>query len=267
MGSLAGAGALQLGASDPNTLLFIAGSTSTTFSGRFQWPRLHRDRRWPPTLTVAGTGNVGTIGGDLDLCLCDDRRLTIRRRLPHRQQPRPGRPVLGGTLNVINGGTLQVGNTPGNDLLVASNMIICGAGSSVTVNGFTGVGIFGPGSLHHQWRRAQQPGRSGVEFPLGLGGKGEGGGKGGGRGREEGRRGGGEREWGGEGGGRRGGGEGTPQVTVTGPGSTWNVGGSASASAAAAPAARGAYVSNGGVDQLHHVHHDRRFVDGTSSSS
>ena len=54
----------------------------------------------------------------------------------------------GGTLSVINGATLQVGNTPAaNDLLVASNMIISGAGSSVTVNGFTGIGIFGPGTL------------------------------------------------------------------------------------------------------------------------
>ena len=42
--------------------------------------------------------------------------------------------VEGGTLAVINGGKLQVGDTPAaNDLLVASNMIISGAGSSVTV--------------------------------------------------------------------------------------------------------------------------------------
>ena len=46
---------------------------------------------------------------------------------------------------MINGGTLQVGTlaTPA-ALLVASNMIISGPGSSVTVTGGpTGVGIFG----------------------------------------------------------------------------------------------------------------------------
>ena len=101
------------------------------------------------------------IGGDLDLCLCSTGALTIDGGSLTVNGLSQGVTVEGGTLSVINGATLQVGNTPAaNDLLVASNMIISGAGSSVTVNGFTGVGIFGPGTLSdHQRRRAQQPRR------------------------------------------------------------------------------------------------------------
>ena len=48
---------------------------------------------------------------------------------------------------MINGGTLQIGPGGQPDLLVASNMIVSGAGSTVTVAGVTGIGIFGPGAL------------------------------------------------------------------------------------------------------------------------
>jgi autotransporter-associated beta strand protein/T5SS/PEP-CTERM-associated repeat protein len=145
IGSLAGAGALQLGASDPNTLLFIAGSTSTTFSGVISGPgSIELDDA--ATLRLTGTGSV--IGGDLDLCLCSTGALTIDGGSLTVNGLSQGVTVEGGTLSVINGGTLQVGDTPAaNDLLVASNMIISGAGSSVTVNGFTGIGIFGPATL------------------------------------------------------------------------------------------------------------------------
>ena len=91
-----------------------------------------------------------------------------------------------GTLAVINGGKLQVGDTPAaNDLLVASNMIISGAGSSVTVNGFTGIGIFGPATLSIS-NGGVLNSQGGAEIDSILG---------------------------------------TPTATVTGPGSTWNVGG------------------------------------------
>jgi T5SS/PEP-CTERM-associated repeat protein len=94
--------------------------------------------------------------------------------------------VESGTLAVINGGRLQVGDTPAaNDLLVASNMIISGAGSSVTVNGVTGIGIFGPATLSISSGGVLNS-QSGAEIDSILG---------------------------------------TPTATVTGPGSTWNVGG------------------------------------------
>ena len=55
--------------------------------------------------------------------------------------------VFGGTLAVINGGTLQVGRRRATDLLVAGNMIISGAGSSVTVSRLYRHRGFGPGSV------------------------------------------------------------------------------------------------------------------------
>ena len=91
------------------------------------------------------------IGGDLDLCLCSTGSLTIDGGSLTVNGFAQGVTVEGGTLNVINGGTLQVGPTSGTfaDLLVASNMTISGPGSTVTVaaGGFTGVGVFGPGAL------------------------------------------------------------------------------------------------------------------------
>jgi T5SS/PEP-CTERM-associated repeat protein len=64
-------------------------------------------------------------------------------------------------------------------------MIISGAGSSVTVNGFTGIGIFGPASLSISSGGVLNS-QGGAEIDSSLG---------------------------------------TPTATVTGPGSTWNVGG------------------------------------------
>jgi len=91
---------------------------------------------------------------------------------------------------VINGGTLLVGTTPtpSGSLLVASNMIIDGAGSTVTVAGLTGVGIFGPGTLTIS-NGGVLNSKIGAEIDFSLF-------------------------------------PGTPTVTVTGTGSTWNVGGS-----------------------------------------
>ena len=148
IGSLAGGGALQLGTSDPNTLLFIAGSTSTTYSGVISGPgSIELDDA--ASLRLTGTGSV--IGGDLDLCLCSTGSLTIDGGSLTVNGFAQGVAVEGGTLSVINGGTLQVGPTSGffGDLLVASNMVISGPGSTVTVSagGFTGIGLFGPGAL------------------------------------------------------------------------------------------------------------------------
>jgi outer membrane autotransporter protein len=148
IGSLAGGGALQLGTSDSNTLLFIAGSTSTTYSGVISGPgSIELDDA--ASLRLTGTGSV--IGGDLDLCLCSTGSLTIDGGSLTVNGFAQGVAVEGGTLSVINGGTLQVGPTSGffGDLLVASNMVISGPGSTVTVSagGFTGIGVFGTGAL------------------------------------------------------------------------------------------------------------------------
>ncbi len=179
IGSLAGAGALQLGAS----VLFISGSTSTTFSGVISGPgSIELDDA--ASLRLTGSGSV--IGGDLDLCLCSTGSLTIDGGSLTVNGLAQGVTVEGGTLSVINGATLQVGDTPAaNDLLVASNMIISGAGSSVTVNGFTGIGIFGPGTVSISSGGVLNS-QGGAEIDSSLG---------------------------------------TPTATVTGPGSTWNIGG------------------------------------------
>jgi T5SS/PEP-CTERM-associated repeat protein len=156
IGSLAdgpsGGGTVQLGTSNPNATLFIAGNSSTTFSGSFAGAgSLELDNA--ATLTLTGTSNgrnIGTIAGDLTLCNCSTGGLTIDGGALTVNGSSMGVTVFGGTLSVINGGTLQIGPSSGfnnADLLVASNMLISGAGSSVTVSGFTGIGVFGPGLL------------------------------------------------------------------------------------------------------------------------
>jgi fibronectin-binding autotransporter adhesin len=217
IGSLAdatsGGGAVVIGASDPTTLLTIAGNSSTTFSGTFSGVGSLELDSGSLTLTGASHGgNIGTIGGDLSLCNCDSGGLTISGGSLIVNGFAMGVTVTGGTLAVINGGMLQVGNTPAaNDLLVASNMIVSGAGSTVTVGGFTGVGIFGPGSLTIS-NGGVVNSQSGAEidgfFP-GLG---------------------------------------IPAATVTGAGSTWNVGGSGLTVGGGSTGGPGMLmISNGGV--------------------
>jgi outer membrane autotransporter protein len=217
IGSLAdgtsGGGAVVIGASDPTTLLTIAGSSTTTFSGAFSGAGSLELDSGSLTLTGASNGgNIGTIGGDLSLCNCDDGGLTISGGSLTVNGVSMGVSVTGGTLAVINGGTLQVGNTPAaNDLLVASNMIVSGAGSTVTVNGFTGVGIFGPGSLtiSNGGVLNSQGGAEIDTFVPSLG---------------------------------------TPTATVTGLGSTWNVGGSGLTVGGGSTGGPGALIiANGGV--------------------
>ena len=149
IGALAGGGSVILGPTDPSTILFIASGTSTTFSGSFSGAGSLELDTTGTTLTLTGAsngGNIGTIGGDLDLCSCFNGGLTISGgSLTVAGGGLGGVQVEGGTLSVINGGRLQIGSlsTPA-ALLVASNMLISGAGSSVTVTGGpTGVGIFG----------------------------------------------------------------------------------------------------------------------------
>jgi autotransporter-associated beta strand protein/T5SS/PEP-CTERM-associated repeat protein len=191
IGSLAdgasGGGGVVIGASDPATLLTIAGNGSTTFSGAFSGAGSLELDGGSLTLTGASNGgNIGTIGGDLSLCNCDSGGLTISGGSLIVNGFAQGVTVESGTLAVINGGKLQVGDTPAaNDLLVASNMIISGAGSSVTVNGVTGIGIFGPATLSISSGGVLNS-QGGAEIDSILG---------------------------------------TPTATVTGPGSTWNVGG------------------------------------------
>jgi T5SS/PEP-CTERM-associated repeat protein len=92
------------------------------------------------TLTGASNGgNIGTIGGDLMLCNCDNGGVTISG----------GSFTVGGsveiehgTLAVTNGGSLRT-----TDIGVAGNMIVTGTGSTVTASGVTIVGFFGPGAL------------------------------------------------------------------------------------------------------------------------
>ena len=80
-------------------------------------------------LTLTGQGS--TIGG-IDLCNCDaNGGLTISGGSLTVTDPGLGTVVEGGTLSVINGGTLQ---TPSLAVVFSSAMIIDGAGSTVTVS-------------------------------------------------------------------------------------------------------------------------------------
>jgi len=150
IGSLAGGGTVTIGPSSSSSLLSLVGNSSSTFSGAFAGRgSLELDDGAMLTLTGASNGgNIGTIGGDLTLCsTCSGPGLTISGGSLTVRGRNMGVAVFGGTLAVINGGTLQVGPSANADLLVATNMIVSGAGSSVTVDGVTGVGLFGPGSL------------------------------------------------------------------------------------------------------------------------
>ena len=147
IGSLSGGGTVNIGPADTSALLSITGSSSTTFSGSFAGGgSLELDNGAALTLTGASNGgNIGTIGGSLTLCNCESGGLTISGgSLTVAGSGFGGVQVLGGTLSVINGGTLRVG-TSGSPaaLLVAGGMLISGPGSSVTVTGGpTGIGIF-----------------------------------------------------------------------------------------------------------------------------
>jgi len=155
IGSLAngttGGGTVQIGTADPFTTLFIVGNSSTTFSGSFAGPgSLELENGAALTLNGASNGgNIGTIAGDLTLCNCSGGGLTIDGGALTVNGLFQGVTVFGGTLSVINGGTLQIGPPTGfsSDLLVVGSMFVSGTGSSVTVDGFTGIGVFGPGAL------------------------------------------------------------------------------------------------------------------------
>jgi autotransporter-associated beta strand protein/T5SS/PEP-CTERM-associated repeat protein len=190
IGSLAdgpsGGGTVVIGFSDPNTTLLIAGNASTTFSGMFAGVgSLELDNGAALTLTGASFGgNIGSIG-DLSLCNCDSGGLTISGGALTVSDPSGGTLVQGGTLAVINGGTLQTTN-----LAVASNMIISGPGSTVSTSPtglFTEITSFGgPVSVTiADGGVLNTPSGAAIDAATPFG---------------------------------------TPTVTVTGPGSTWNVG-------------------------------------------
>jgi autotransporter-associated beta strand protein/T5SS/PEP-CTERM-associated repeat protein len=143
IGSLAdgtsGGGTVQIGTSNSTTLLTVAAGSTTTFSGAFSGAGSIELDNGSLTLTGASNGgNIGSIGGDLSLCNCDNGGVTISG----------GSFTVGGnveiehgTLAVTNGGSLQT-----TDILVAGNMIVTGSGSTVTGH-VTVVGWFGPGAL------------------------------------------------------------------------------------------------------------------------
>jgi fibronectin-binding autotransporter adhesin len=142
--SLAGAGALVIGSSDPTTYLGIGfnGGATTTFSG-----------------SITGAGSLELVGGSLaltgassisgDLIVCSCATLTISG--PGASFAVAGNPFglggteIDGTLNVQNGGAFTT-----NDLAVVGSMTVNGANSTATVNGLTLVGAipsFTPASL------------------------------------------------------------------------------------------------------------------------
>jgi outer membrane autotransporter protein len=144
---ISGGGTVQIGAGNPFTTLFIASSTSSTFSGSFSGAGGLELDNPGTTLTLTGAsngGNIGVLGGDLTLCSCFAGGLTIDGGTLTVASPDQGVGVLGGTLSVLNGGKLNITQA---DLLVGTTMLISGRGSAVSVADATGVGIFGPGTL------------------------------------------------------------------------------------------------------------------------
>jgi autotransporter-associated beta strand protein/T5SS/PEP-CTERM-associated repeat protein len=176
-GSIEGAGTYQLGT---NRLIVGSNNLSTTVSGSIQDSGNGSfTKTGAGTLTLTGTMNIG---GDLSLCNCQTGALIING----------GSATVGsfvevdsGTLAVTNGGTLQTV-----DVLVAGNMSVSGAGSTVTATGVTAVGFLAPGSITIA-NGAVFNSQGGAEIDTLLVELG------------------------------------TPSVLVTGPGSTWNVGGPA----------------------------------------
>src|SRR5262249_55172739 len=136
-GSIEGAGTYSIGS---NELTVGSNDLSTTLSGSIQDGGAGGSlvKEGSGTLTLTGSSNIG---GDLtlSLCGCATGGVTISG----------GSFTAGsfvgvdvGTLAVTDGGTLQT-----TDVLVAGNIIVTGAGSTVTASGVTVVGFFGPGSL------------------------------------------------------------------------------------------------------------------------
>ena len=179
-----GGGTVAIGPTGAAAYLSITPATSTTFSGSFSGLGSLELSNTSTTLTLTGAsngGNIGTIGGDLTLCNCFGGGLTIDGGSLVVNGGFQGIVIDGGTLSVLNGGTLQ----DNLDLLVAGSMVVSGPGSSVTVAGVTGIGIFTSGTLTISNGGALNS-QSGVEIDSFFG---------------------------------------TPSVMVTGAGSTWTVGG------------------------------------------
>src|SRR5262249_12012506 len=135
-GSIEGAGTYSIGS---NELTVGSNDLSTTLSGSIQdgGARGSLVDEGSGQLTLTGSSNIGgtlTVvsgfgSGGLTI---SGGSFTVGSFVE----------IDGGTLAVTNGGTLQT-----TDILVAGNMIVTGAGSTVTASGVTVVGFFGPGSL------------------------------------------------------------------------------------------------------------------------
>jgi autotransporter-associated beta strand protein/T5SS/PEP-CTERM-associated repeat protein len=170
----------------PSSLLSIVGNSSSTFSGAFA------GRGWlelddAASLTLTGASNGGNIGTiGGDLTLCGTCANPALTISGGGSFTVDGSTIVeGGTLTVTNGGTLTTA-----DFGVAGSAVITGAGSSVIVTGQTIIGNFAPASLIIS-NGGMLNSQGGADIAIGLPFVFLG----------------------------------TPTVTVTGPGSTWNVGG------------------------------------------
>jgi autotransporter-associated beta strand protein/T5SS/PEP-CTERM-associated repeat protein len=135
----AGGGTLVIGPTDPSTYLQIAGGANTIFSGAISGTGSLELANSSTTLTLTGASNGRNIGtvGDLSLCDCfaggltiDGGALTVNGAF--------GVSVFGGTLSVINGGTLQIDQNLG----IAGAVALSGPGTTVTVGDHTFIGSF-----------------------------------------------------------------------------------------------------------------------------
>ncbi|WNJ89729.1 autotransporter domain-containing protein [Bosea sp. 685] len=142
IGSLSGAGKVVIG--DGAILSVGSNAVATVFSGNITGKgSLFMDG--PGALTLTGTSSIEglLVLGGLG-CGCSNPTLDISGGSLSVGNPAGGGGgivVLGGTLRVSNGGTLNMVD-PAGYLLVQSAMEVTGAGSTVTVEGLTALGNF-----------------------------------------------------------------------------------------------------------------------------
>ncbi|AOO80640.1 autotransporter domain-containing protein [Bosea vaviloviae] len=141
IGSLSGAGKVVIG--DGAILSIGYNAVATVFSGDITGKgSLFMDG--PGTLTLTGTSSIEGVLFLGALCGCSNPTLDISGGSLSVGNPAGGGggiAVAVGTLRVSNGGTLNMVD-PAGYLVVQSAMEVTGAGSTVTVEGFTGIGNF-----------------------------------------------------------------------------------------------------------------------------
>lgn len=132
LGSLSGAGGVVVGS---GSSLSVLGSGARTFSGSITGDGLF-DYEGSGTLRLTGSSHIGDT---LGVCTCATGVLDIDGGSFVADSLVQ---VIGGTLRVSNGGTLET-----LDVEADSDVIVTGAGSRLTASGITEIGFIGAGAV------------------------------------------------------------------------------------------------------------------------